>query len=419
MNGATKGKKRDFFLSLKLSDCFWFLIFNLLMCSNAIEKLNGFSYLDEMSTLILLAGAILKCLQTKERVRSEGMNYRSIAILSCFLLLLVGLAGNLAYGYQQQFFPIAVDAFTCFKFPITLLSALYLFADNERLSELLESEARFLILITFMLGCINLVTDIGVGSTGRYGIPRAFELFFTHPTYLVFFAVGLSLLMLKDPAKNRAWIIMAAIVCCLSLRVKGIVYAMIIILLLVSTHDVQRLSAYHVILAALTAVAVGWDSYSTYFQTNGFARTELVRVGIQLGNSLFPLGSGFATFGSFMSATSRYYSVLYYQYGLSTIWGLGPHDSNFASDTFWPTVIGQFGWVGLMLYALGLISLIRYAYTKAARYKFPVICGFAYLLISSTSESAFFNPGSVFVALCMAIGVAGGFTNESKTKFNH
>lgn len=58
----------------------------------------------------------------------------------------------------------------------------------------------------------------------------------------------------------------------------------------------------------------------------------------------------FATFGSDQAA--RNYSRLYYQYGFNSLFGMNTKDGSFLSDTFWPMAIGQFGWIGSILYIL-------------------------------------------------------------------
>ena len=72
--------------------------------------------------------------------------------------------------------------------------------------------------------------------------------------------------------------------------------------------------------------------------------------GGKTANTYFPLGSGFATFGSDQAA--RNYSRLYYQYGFNSLFGMNTEDGSFLSDTFWPMAIGQFGWIGSILYIL-------------------------------------------------------------------
>ena len=65
-------------------------------------------------------------------------------------------------------------------------------------------------------------------------------------------------------------------------------------------------------------------------------------------------------FRSGSDQAARHYSKLYYQYGFDQLSGMSPENSAFLSDTFWPMAIGQFGWIGSIIY---LIVYIRVFFT--------------------------------------------------------
>ena len=115
-----------------------------------------------------------------------------------------------------------------------------------------------------------------------------------------------------------------------------------------------------------------------------------------------PIGTGFASFGSAVTADSGWYSPLYFQYGISSVWGLSQEYSAFISDSFWPTVLGQSGWIGLIAYCGAFVMLIRSILDNADS-KLPILLFAAYLLIMSTSESACFNPSSVYLVICSIV----------------
>ena len=92
-------------------------------------------------------------------------------------------------------------------------------------------------------------------------------------------------------------------------------------------------------------------------------RTTFWLAGIKLANNYFPLGTGFASFGSDMAA--RYYSSVYVSLGWEDSWALG-REGRFLDDNFFASILGQFGWIGFILY-LGLLALLFYNanyYTK-------------------------------------------------------
>jgi O-antigen ligase len=82
-----------------------------------------------------------------------------------------------------------------------------------------------------------------------------------------------------------------------------------------------------------------------------------------IARDYFPLGTGLASFGS--HASRIYYSSVYFEYGLSNVWGLSPQFSGFITDTFWPMVVGEGGVVSLISYVCFLGVLIRVAWQTA------------------------------------------------------
>ncbi len=103
----------------------------------------------------------------------------------------------------------------------------------------------------------------------------------------------------------------------------------------------------------------------------------------------FPFGAGFATYGTEMAA--KYYSPLYYKYGLNTHWALKEGGSEL-TDCFWPAVGAEFGFFGILLMALivYLFCSMMYKLSKPSRYSaVAVLTYIAYLLISSIATSIF------------------------------
>ena len=128
----------------------------------------------------------------------------------------------------------------------------------------------------------------------------------------------------------------------------------------------------------------------------------------------FPFGAGFGTYASHYSG--KYYSPLYSMYSLSFVHGLKPDDVVFVSDTFWPMIIGQKGYIGLGCYVLALMYLLKkiIPYFKIRReYYAAALFALGYLGISSLAESAFVN--SFAIPLAMVIGMII-YRNESEVK---
>ena len=141
----------------------------------------------------------------------------------------------------------------------------------------------------------------------------------------------------------------------------------------------------------------------------------LTEGGFAVAQDCFPLGSGFATFGSAVTGTEGNYSPLYYRFGYNNVWGLAPGYTFFISDTFWPTVVAQLGYVGAICYigAVGItLKLIYDRYKKYGRDATVIIVLF-YLVICTTATSAIFAPQWTYLAFVFYLGMKHLVANEN------
>lgn len=95
-----------------------------------------------------------------------------------------------------------------------------------------------------------------------------------------------------------------------------------------------------------------WDKFNLYFvqgfeEQNGVARSMFYIKSVDIFKDYFPFGSGLATFAN--NASGVFYSPLYYNYDLWTIWGLTADNPMFVGDTFYPE-LAQFGVCGVVLF---------------------------------------------------------------------
>lgn len=411
LNGARNGLGR-----IRPDDLGWLVVFNVLLFQTTIQNATGFSYVDEAVTLVGAAFAVRECFR-RGRGRVAGDLACSAACLAAFVAL--GLVSNMVSGIQPSLLSIAIDVFACVKFPLALVGLLIALRGRRGLLRMVELECKAAVVVLLAFGIANLfvpIADFGVDP--RFGLRASFRFVFGHPESLVFACVAIALVLAGDYRRNFWWIVGALGVAALSLRAKALGFVVVAALLLLTWRRRGRLGAVHLAIGAPALVAIGWASYETYYQQPGAARAELARGAVAVANRYFPFGSGFATFGSAVTGTPGNYSPLYYELGLSTVFGLEPGRTWFLSDTFWPIAIGQFGWLGLVLYVLFLVFLFLYAYRyrdSASARLASTLC-FLFLLISSAAESAFFHPESVSLAFCLALVLAaGGDRDTSRT----
>ena len=297
--------------------------------------------------------------------------------------------------------------FTCLKFPAILLCTMFLFQENgKNLLWWIEKLMKLLVVIMLLLAVGNLFFDFGMGNDPRYGLRASFMFICGHPEYASLMCVGMAVVFSRDLKQNKLFFALSLLVIASTLRSKGLVFCVVAPVIAYVMRDGRKLNVLHILICVAVAAFIGWDQFMGYYQTDGSARGELTAASIEIALDHFPLGTGFATFGSNSSASGGFYSPVYYLYGLDQVWGLSLENHTFLSDTFWPTVLGQFGFIGLIIYVVMIASIAFIALRQDRITRVPVALCFTYLLISSTSASSFFNPVSVYLAFVLGLLVA-------------
>jgi hypothetical protein len=130
-----------------------------------------------------------------------------------------------------------------------------------------------------------------------------------------------------------------------------------------STRVLVVMAVFLPLAALLLAQPVAEVVQATYkdYVANGTteARTVLTRDSFSVAKAHFPAGAGFGRFGSAVAAQN--YSPEYVQRGYMKIWGLGnkPEEGRFLTDTEWPAIIGETGYIGTAAYLVGLVAILR------------------------------------------------------------
>jgi hypothetical protein len=130
-----------------------------------------------------------------------------------------------------------------------------------------------------------------------------------------------------------------------------------------STRVLVVMAVFLPLAALLLAQPVAEVVQATYkdYVANGTteARTVLTRDSFSVAKSHFPAGAGFGRFGSAVAAQN--YSPEYVQRGYMKIWGLGnkPEEGRFLTDTEWPAIIGETGYIGTAAYLMALVAILR------------------------------------------------------------
>lgn len=158
---------------------------------------------------------------------------------------------------------------------------------------------------------------------------------------------------------------------------------------------------YFISIVGIFCVAyVSYDKILAYFTVSDAPRYLFFSNGFKLANTYFPFGVGLGLFGG--SIAEKYYSPVYYTLGFNNIWTVRK-DGGFLIDTFFPTIIGEFGYIGTIIYLLMLFKCYKYIFGKRLRLNFNRVVLLAFLLGGLTSNFLNSSIGMTIIILFVII----------------
>ena len=386
---------------------YWFfiIVMYIFVFQNLIQQyVNFVGYFDELIAIMIIP-LIIIILSMKKKWNIKKID---LVILSCLLgILIIGVYANLRYQYQ----PINIvlsDIIVFYKF--FLVYYLFQILNKEKVlqkySDKIVKHIDFITIGLFLLTIINYIFELfPIGY--RYGI-MVNQLFYSNPTTLA--AISAFLLCTRIYFSKKVNAISTYLLCIMiftTLRIKAIGFIVVFAIISIYVCKAQKkITALKIGILALICILIAHQQIEYYFiGADNSARASLLSTSFKIANDYAPIGTGFATFASHFSGEN--YSPLYTMYGIQNVYGLTKEKHNFISDSFWPMILGQFGYLGTILYLIVILLIFRkiqLQYNKENKYEYIAkLATLAYLIISSTSEAAFVNSFAIGFAIILAI----------------
>lgn len=387
---------------------FYFFIFK-----DWLESVVGvLGYADELLAAVAIPLFVAEVIRNRGKA---GPQTNSYAYSICFFLM-IGLMGNLVSAYQTIWYSL-IDAFICIKFWLTIYvgrKVLKNFSIKENALGI-YFHCKVIIVLFSLLTLADYTFNIFETTSVRFGI-KAIRLFYTHETVFAATCALVMVIMVSImqyvKVKPLYPVLLLFLMCC-SLRIKAIAaVAIFLLIFLVVLHLRKKVKVWMLLAAVAVVLIISWGQIQSYFfnpENIHSARYQFFVASFSIANDHFPLGSGFGTFASYYSVVHE--SLLYAQYGLDQVIGLHEGGAALVNDMFWPMILGQAGWFGLAAYLAALVILflqIQRLKAKSLSAYAAALCIFGYLLISSTSESAFAHP----LAVPFAFWIGGLFNTK-------
>jgi hypothetical protein len=380
-------------------------------------------FFDEIIALLAVPFAIYKLINEKGHLRLKRRSYSWYIII----FILIGIVSSMVYQYQPFTNAVLPDIFLNLKFWLTIYTGYFMFRQFEfkNYSKKIGFHIKIIIFAFFTLILLayiwiyysNILNFLGIRlpfqlffSDVRYGL-RSVKLFYSHPTFFASvcaFLLALVTIFKENIKHSKLCILLLLILMCTTMRSKSFgqaaLYLLVYFLVFVLN---KKIKVQTVFLIGLVCLYIGWSQFSLYFLNEAsvdWARNALYTTSIDVATDHFPLGAGFATFGSHYSGVV--YSPLYHTYGIDLTYGLSLDNVEFVSDVFWPMIVAQNGFIGMFIYVLALFLLFKkiQRLTKIDKCQYAAsIFALGYLSVSSIAESAFVNPTSIMFALIIGI----------------
>lgn len=388
------------------------IIILFLLFSNPLGRILPTNYIDEILCIVISFIALIKIIHHKIFAISFKIFFLTLTII------LIGTFSTFLGKYQTDFIPIIKDLFNLVKVPFTFMFGIYLFKTKyiNNTIKILIPIIKFLTIIIFLFGVLNLFFDLNMDCGYRNGI-KTYQFLFTHPTFLVY-TIVIFICVLCFESHFNFYIVLNILVLIMTFRDKAyafiVIYFILILVEKIRNKNLKIISLFLLCYVGfMLLLLLSYDKLNQSYLVYGTstARGALYLYGLKYSLISFPFGTGFATWGG--SAAAEFYSYLYYQSNMEFIPGITPTDISYATDTFWPFIYTQFGIISFFIYIYILYTMFSFIYKNSNKEdKLIVILITAYALIASLFEGFFTNDSGVYTIIIILI-LFGGYYERS------
>lgn len=381
-----------------------FSIFLVILPISLIIEMNYktglISYTDEILGVICILYTAY--FSMKKGIKDNDL----LVIILTTILCLITVVGNYFSKIISDWFPIAVDLLCVLKmfFPFIVYKQIAEYDKKCKILGYLAPAAKLLILSGAFFAFLSLFLDLGMTGTGeiRNGLPQYNFIFVNGSRYGYIVACSLLILMINNIPRQKMIFYEVSALFTMVLINKGVVLIVVAIYLVLKFlwrgKREAKFTLKNASLIVVGVLAVSGYQIDTYLKNLNSPRMILLRYGLKTANTYFPLGSGFATYGSDMAAKN--YSSLYTLYGFENMYGLTPDNTSFLNDCYLGMVFGQFGYLGSILFCAIMITifviLLRCNFLNKS-IKAMVLAVFLGLVISSIGTAIIKSSIGVFV----------------------
>ena len=369
---------------------------------NTINLPSFFKYWDELFIICLIIYMLIKkSLSNNKKIKTEYF-FCYIILILCIVF---GLVGNFLFKYNTKLYAIFSDIIQFLKFPLSIIILRNVEIDkkiNKVFStDFMKNIMKILTTIIFLLGIISIFKNIGLSMTSARNGILPYKFFFSHSTFLVLYCIfSICYFEVYGSKKNKYYIILLMLTIVLAMRTKGFIFIALYFFFKYTDKWLKRFKILYWILVIVIMYTVAYQKLQVYETYTTSAREVLYVESINFSKKCFPIGTGFATFGSHLSwkSNSKIYQIIripFYEVE-------NGDPALVLGDAGFSYYIGQFGLLGLIL----LVLLYKKIYhitmeNQNINEQFALKLLYIYIIIALTSETILVNNGielAIFIA---------------------
>ena len=366
---------------------------------------NYIFYSDEIIEIICFI-YILRWTQSKLLKRNNRL------ILTWLLFLITGLIGSLIWNEQSPIAIVQDGFFSCSKFLVAYIAAYIYFSRHKCSLQCIVIISKWIAIGLCLISIHDILFRPWFETSDYRYFLNSQKLMFAHPTYLTHAAVTLLLVftysMICESKKVLQYMFLASYLIVVAMRTKGICFLGIFWLLYFYFFTFKfKHKRIFCFLGLLLVLLIGYGTFSyNYFTGDKYYRPRLILLkdSLRIMREYLPFGIGFASFGSPVAA--KHNSKMYKNLGYLSKYGMNPDDSQFLSDNFWPTIMGEFGLLGTAIFIYIIALFGKKCLNKFNRREFGsgfiMLMIITYMVITSLAETSFFNPTSMLIFIIFA-----------------
>lgn len=389
--------------------CVLYVLFLLQDSLAGYFGLSIFAQYDEIMAVLGCCLVFVSWAKKRFRLTYPGLLVKSVGIY--LLMIVIGLVSNLSTGYQDITY-ILLDILTCSKLYIGLICAITIFPSGmlKKTKRALAKITALFIIVYFVLAIHDFFLTPLLGVLYDGGL-KCIQLAYSNVTYLAGYGTILLAVLVLTKEYQKHFFLLAifiSITICLTFRSKAmgfVCFAWILYLALRKGNERISNNKLFIVVpfALMGTLFIAWDKIVLYyFEPSQYSpRNILFNIAVELATKHFPLGTGFGTFCSVASISNI--SPIYGHYGYNYF--------SAVYDMFWGCLLGQFGFVGTVLFIMSIVCMAVSIWKIQNKSKNAFFCGvflLLYLCIASLGECSFFSPYSIGYGFIIGLAIQEG-----------